>query len=424
MLNSSWLAPDPAVPQRDRLLDPLQMQHHMRVLYGGRRIEPPSTLRIKYRVGDSLRVLYRIPRSGADDVLVTVRTLSAGSRAAAVPGATNIVRGPAGWLQEARIPELSAAFWTFPVDRRLRHIEALLRPSQDLSKTFGGAWTRSELVGYAPGKSAVVACLGTASAPLGYAKVYASSVEASRAFDLHVDVWQGGSGRRGLRLPRPLSLDLSRHIVVTEAARGTRLTDLSPVHAARAVALLGAAIARFHATAIPSTAPRFRRSLPPSLRRAAALIGRARPELRAATADLASGLAESAPEDTGTVLLHGDLHLKNALIDGDALWLIDLDQVTRGAAAAEIGSFLALLRSRAVAALLPWNDLALLEREFIGAYGRVRPLPSKRVIDWHTSAALLGERALRAVSRVRVPMLRSLEALVDEAERTLRRGGN
>ena len=423
MLNSDRLAPDSAVPQRDRLLDPHEMQHQLGALYNGRRIERPSAIRVKYRVGDSLRVLYRIPMPGSADVLLSARTFPAGSSALEMPRAKNVAHGAAAGPLVSAIPELATAFWTFPRDHRLCQIAALLRPSRDLSGELGGAWIRSQLVGYAPGKSAVVACMGAGGSQVGYAKLYATPHEAGRAFDLHADIWKTASARTGVRLPRPLALVPSRHVVISEVARGTRLTDLSPVDARRGAALLGTAIAQFHAMAVPPMAPPFRRAGTASLRRAADLIGTARPDLRASAAKLAGDLAARAPGDTGTVLLHGDLHLKNALMDADGLWLIDLDQAASGPAAADIGSFLALLRSRAVVGLLAWNDLAELEREFVGAYGAVRRLPPQRVIDWHTSAALLGERALRAISRMRRPMLRSLEALVHEAERVFRGRG-
>jgi hypothetical protein len=48
MLNSDWLAPDSAVPQRDRLLDPHEMQHQLSALYNDSRIERPSAIRVKY----------------------------------------------------------------------------------------------------------------------------------------------------------------------------------------------------------------------------------------------------------------------------------------------------------------------------------------------------------------------------------------
>jgi Ser/Thr protein kinase RdoA (MazF antagonist) len=361
---------------------------------------------------------------GSADVLLSARTFPAGSSALEMPRAKSVAHGAAAGPHVSAIPELATAFWTFPRDHRLCQIEALLRPSRDLSAQLDGAWVRSHLVGYAPGKSAVVACLGAGGAPVGYAKLYATPHEAGRAFHLHADIWKTTSARTSVRLPRPLALVPTRHVVISEVARGTRLTDLSPVDAGRGAALLGKAIAQFHAMAVPPMAQPFGRTETASLRRAASLIGRARPDLRASAAKLAGDLAASAPGDTGTVLLHGDLHLKNALVDVDGLWLIDLDQAASGPAAADIGSFLALLRSRAVAGLLAWNDFAELEREFVGAYGEVRRLPPQRVIDWHTSAALVGERALRAISRVRLPMLARLEALVDEAERVFRKGGD
>jgi len=38
-------------------------------------------------------------------------------------------------------------------------------------------------------------------------------------------------------------------------------------------------------------------------------------------------------------------------------------------------------------------------------YAAVRPLPSPTSLRWHTAAALLAERAWRAVNRLRLPGL-------------------
>ena len=84
---------------------------------------------------------------------------------------------------------------------------------------------------------------------------------------------------------------------------------------------------------------------PDALRPRRTLLARVRPDV----ADDAQALAERLGERRtvpGSALLHGDVHLKNGLLAGDQVHLVDLDQCARGHPAADIGSLLAALRHR------------------------------------------------------------------------------
>jgi Ser/Thr protein kinase RdoA (MazF antagonist) len=155
----------------------------------------------------------------------------------------------------------------------------------------------------------------------------------------------------------------------------------------------------------------------------AAVLGQVRPDVDAAAAQLADRLASNLPADGGAQsCLHGDLHPKNAIVSADGLALIDLEDVARGPAAADLGSLLAaLLYLRVSNALTPAEYLAR-AAEFLGGYAEVRPLPNAFSLAWHTSAALFIERAVRAVTRVRPLGLTHLGELVAEAGRLLDRG--
>ncbi len=65
---STLLAADPGVPQRDVLLDAREMAERFVALLGTSgplRVEQCRRLRTKYRIGESLRVLYRVRVDGA-----------------------------------------------------------------------------------------------------------------------------------------------------------------------------------------------------------------------------------------------------------------------------------------------------------------------------------------------------------------------
>ncbi len=109
-------------------------------------------------------------------------------------------------------------------------------------------------------------------------------------------------------------------------------------------------------------------------------------------------------------MLHGDCHPKNALVDGKQIGLVDLDQAGTGPAAADLGSLLARLH---VDELVGGPSAAPLAAAVSAGYAGVRPLPGDRSLQWHTAAALLAEQAMRAVNRVRLPVLDRLDALLD-----------
>jgi Ser/Thr protein kinase RdoA (MazF antagonist) len=112
------------------------------------------------------------------------------------------------------------------------------------------------------------------------------------------------------------------------------------------------------------------------------------------------------------------VHPKNALLGDGEIALIDLDQVAAGPPAAELGSALAGLEYRRVAegADDPLGDALL------AGYATVRPLPPSRAIVWQTAAALLVERAVRTVSRVRPEGLERLRELLERSHAILGEG--
>src|SRR6185436_542045 len=63
---------DPAIPQRDLLLDPAAMRAPLQEALGAP-LDGCAVERVKYRVGESLRVLYRIELDGSSQ-LVSLRT--------------------------------------------------------------------------------------------------------------------------------------------------------------------------------------------------------------------------------------------------------------------------------------------------------------------------------------------------------------
>lgn len=189
---------------------------------------------------------------------------------------------------------------------------------------------------------------------------------------------------------------------------------------------LGEAIAALHeagaavlADPPPGILP-FRRLDPARLAQTAEVVAGARPDVAGLAGRVGRRLAAGPPDDGEEVLLHGDCQPKNALIDGERVALIDLDLAAVGAPAADIGSLLARVRHDAVLAGASAEASEALGTAFLDGYARVRPLPSAASLDWHVAAALLAERALRAVTRVQSRRLDRLGWLLETAESVAR----
>ena len=155
----------------------------------------------------------------------------------------------------------------------------------------------------------------------------------------------------------------------------------------------------------PLPATRFSRLDVERLAKAVGVIARARPDAGPAAARLLARLLETRAYAAGpAVALHGDTNLRNAILDGDRVTLIDFEDAAAGPAAADLGQTLA--RAGAGAAL----QAALLD-----GYASVRPAPGEAALRWHTGACVLARLALPAVSRFRPAVLARLRELLEAA---------
>ena len=198
---------------------------------------------------------------------------------------------------------------------------------------------RSELVEYAPERSLTVRALDRSGTVVGYAKRYApGSVDSARSRRRYAAVAGHLHVAPGVSSPRPLAR--ADDLVVLEPMTGTVLAELR-VDADRAAAV-GAAIAWVHGATPPSATPTFPGPAPARLAGAAAAVERAVPAPPLLTRRLLDALRRR-PPTAGRVrpAAHGDCHPKNALVDGERVSLVDLDQAGLGSAAADLGSLLA-----------------------------------------------------------------------------------
>jgi Ser/Thr protein kinase RdoA (MazF antagonist) len=420
------MAHDPQLPQRDLLLDEREVARRLSASLGLKGRLPVSAcerVRTKYRVGESLRVTHRV-RVGGRDYTVAARAFAAGESRRAYESAARSAVECAPLRAVLHDEELETVFWTFPNDRRLAGLGLLRDVPPELARLFEPEWTRSRLVAYAPEKCATAQCLDDSSRVIAYAKVYAGD-EGQQIYETYRALGrQLSSEGAALMLPRALAYDDARRTLLLEPVEGSRVADLDAEELPRGYYRLGAALAVLHGIRVPEGLPAFKRLSVGRVRQAALVVGAARPDVLREASELACELARryEMPADPH-VCLHGDVHPKNAVARGRLLTLIDFDQCAAGHPAADIGSLLAGLTYEAIADPAANPATPTLREAFLSGYASARSLPSIASIRWHTAAALLAERALRAVNRVRPEGLARLRELLGAASEVLRKGG-
>jgi tRNA A-37 threonylcarbamoyl transferase component Bud32 len=374
--NTGLLAADPELPQRDQLLDEAVMAQR----FGAQECR---LLRSKYRVGVSLRTLYEVS-DGRQTFRVAAR---------AVPKNTS--------------------FWIFPEDRKIRNLSILNDIREELANINGRRWTRSRIVAHAPEKSVTAQCLADDEAVLAYAKIYAND-DGQPIFNIYNYVSQCPGGK--LKTPRALSYREDQHLLLLEPVLGTPLATIDFSERERALQLLGSALKELHSIQPPDFLSQSRHRTPESLQRTAETIGSARPDVSLIAKRITQQLVTEYEEtpDSARVLLHGDPHPKNILLNDEHLFLLDLDQASLGSPMLDVSSVIAGLYYDCCVGSISPTQRETLTRAFMNGYG-----PIQSALRWHVAAALLEERALRAVTRIRKDGLKQLPALIALATKVL-----
>ncbi len=400
----SGLAPDPVLPQRDLLLNDRQMATRFSSLLNRRDlavIDRCEKQRIKYRLGESLRVLYRLSVNGSTHLVA--------AKAFAGPNTEKVAQ----FVDS----DIRAAFWMFPNDRKIKHLALLREVPETLTTVLAGKWRYSECVAYVPEKCATVKCQNRDGETMAYAKMYSAS-EGRSLGDRYLQVSSACK-----HVVKPLEYSESHNLLLLDAVQGRRISDLKNKDLIHGFAGLAQALAALHSAQIPVQLPRFRRHDPHRLRNCARILGIARPDVAAIAREVDRELCSTIPREEPLVCLHGDVHPKNGIASGGLVTLIDLDQSGFGPAAADLGSLLALLHYNWRIGLITRSRERELANTFLDAYAGILQLPSQRYLSWHTAAALLSERALRSVNRVRPEGLNHLPQILADAREILLTGG-
>lgn len=382
------LAPDPVFPQRDEFVDEEALGARLSALFG-EEIDACERVRATYHPGRSLRVLVRV-KVGGQRRLVSARAFRPGA------SASRFERAQVSAGAVLHDEYLGAVFCVFPADRKLA---ALPRLADGSWPPVGDGPPSFRLVAYAPEKAATAAMFDAGGRVSMFVKLYSDETDArTRAVHLALRA-------RGLRVPAVLAWWPELKGLALEPLGGTRLAALQGVEGWRA---LGATLGHLHRLE-PVDARLSNRYEADALRAAATTIAALRPDLTAGAKTLERALRRAAPAWSGKVAcLHGDVQPKNVLVEDGAASLVDLDDVTGGDAHADLGSALGGLRYDGI---VDRRDPRCAEALLEGYREEASPPDADR-LRWYTAAALLVERGLRSITRLRTEGLARLDAVL------------
>lgn len=152
-----------------------------------------------------------------------------------------------------------------------------------------------------------------------------------------------------LRVPRVLGYDAERRVLLQEEAPGVRLDRLlGGLGAGAALERVGRALADLHRLEVEvGPALGLGDHLRELVRPQPDALAGALPELGPRVARLVEALLERASDAGPAVPVHRDVHARQLLLDGERVWLVDLDLVARGDGALDLGNLVGWLRARA-----------------------------------------------------------------------------
>ena len=339
------LAPDPAVPQRDHLLDVDTIAHRLSKRLGSQGSVHIRSCRlgsICYQPARRLRVVYEL-NIGGRELQVAAGTFPSRSRSEqAFAEASDSARESGPFRPVVYDTDLDTVFWTFPNDRKLLNLPAAVEAEQDLTRLVGRRWARSLLVDYNPESSAVVRCLDESDRVVAYAKIH-SGDEGERTHQVHSAI-SDLTRAAGPRIAQPLAYSRQHRTLVVEPIEGPSIRTLTGAGLATGLHAYGVALARLHSLPVDGVGTGGRDALE-RLRRRAEGVCMVLPDLAEQVAELLSELTDRWDEASEpSVPIHGDTNENNAILEDGHIALIDFDRAGVGAAGADVGNFLSLLR--------------------------------------------------------------------------------
>jgi hypothetical protein len=428
-VHAALLPQDPALPQLAQALDAGRMAEVFAGLLAGRGVQLQACRidRVKYRAHRNLSVAYLLDLrdgQGAYTQAVAARFCTAGDATRRHTQAQNrplLATRPGPALSHHAGLEMAAHWW--PNDAKLA-AAAVLADADALQQRWLPEVARALGTGPCHGHQVEIAqCVpehrvtarvhlhtsgdeGPTDARPQTHTVYAKSDAETRGSVTQAvmhSLWCSAASLDGrLSVPRPLLWQAGSGLQWQAAVPGRALLDACPVPVGPRAAAVGRLLAALHQTPAPAapmmTVTGLRQRLQETTQLLCAVqpaqqtrIGRVAARLETGLTHVTSGLQQCCT-------LHGDLHPRNVLYDGERLSLIDLDSARRGPALLELGSWLAealyraQLDGHAHAAVEAGGQAFLLG--YVQAGGQAF---TPRAIAWATAWQLWCQRVWRCV---------------------------
>jgi hypothetical protein len=455
-----YIPDDQTMPGLPTALDPLAMQNTFQQLLFGmpanlisnRQITTCTIERIKYRASQKCVISYRlhiVDRASGEEAeqWLCARVFPMGTaiakyrKACKEPLAT-----PAFGEAVMVLPTLDMVVWAFPNDRKISGLPTLMaavaRENSWLDEIVTATWGAETIIGdhvaklvhYVPEHTCVLRVQLALRNPMQpvpdtvtlFGKAYYND-EGAETYRLMCQLWQDLSAEQGLHRPQrqiaqPLAYDPDVRVLWQMGLPGrTLLTyELGSPDFQELLGEAAQAVALLHRTALPCRRTTNQRAWLDQLSSRRELVAHHCPHLAISVKTLVTALrcllpnAQREPQAT----LHGDLHLQNFFVDDNAiqghrLALIDLDNLSTGSPWSDLGSLCAGLYYRGLVDGVAQPVIHQMIDHLCACYAEQVPWPlDRQAIDWYTAAALLNERAFRAITRMKQGRLAMIDDFV------------
>lgn len=384
---------DPALPELDAALDCERMRARVARAAGLQAGEVAGCAieRVKYRPGRSALVLYRLSVEGS------------------IPES----------LVYATVYPSGIALRVFPEDRKLPGLRLLADPARLRTEVLAAECTVAR-VSYFPEHAYTARVTVNRGECCGWT-LYAKTRSTTRGEQTFAAMkrLERIRGRRAHdpRFARPVLYHPASATLFQEGVAGITAESLAVqgrLSGARA-ARVGAAVAALHGSDLDGLDAVDASTCLARLHEAVRILGSVLPRSAARAYAVMAQLAKQPPAPAAAATLHGDLHLNNILIDAGRIALVDLDDLRRGPAELELGSFVAALLYRA--ALHGRRGMHQEDIEhFLAGYAEHAPRPFRLdQVGWYAAAALIHERAWRCLTSLKPGRVTLIDELIGEA---------
>lgn len=342
------------------------------------------------------------------------------------------------------IPELDCVTWVFPYDRKLTHLKQLADSDSVyqmvapilMCNYVAPHWSvqkfEAEVIRYVPEHTCTVRTRielvhidsDKRDDIVAYGKTYYDHT-GQQVYQIMLQLWESEACREErLNIPEPIVYQPQYRMLWQLGVPGTMLSELrdketlflnSVANAAKQVAIL-------HQIQLHDCPMTDQEYLYQELNKVEKLIDKFNVPCPEKIRRLISQLitSQSSAKSDQLATLHGDLHLKNILVDDDWVFLIDLDNISVGDPLQDIGSFTAAIINQGFIGALSRQLVEQTIFIFLQTYFKSVPWTfEEKNIRWHIAAALVTERIFRSFTRLKAGRMEIVGDLVEQAEMLL-----